>query len=48
MMNFYVNVKELMLTLLPKPKAKQIDPFQEDKAETLKELGILMEGYAAC
>jgi len=46
-MRFYVNVARLM-GILPRPRFRQIDPFEEDRAETLKELGIFLEGYAVC
>lgn len=47
MRQFYINVARLM-GILPRPRFKQKDPFEKDKAETLKELGILMEGYTVC
>lgn len=47
MVGFYVNVKQLMLALLPKPK-RRLDILDVDRAESLKELGIIMEGYRVC
>lgn len=46
--DFYINVKYLMMKLLPKPKKKHDDLLDSDRAETLKELGIIMEGYRVC
>ncbi len=47
MRQFYVNVARLM-GILPRPRFKQIDPFEDEKAETLKELGVVLEGYTVC
>lgn len=47
MMGFYVNVKQLMMALLPKPKRRP-DILEVDRAESLKELGIVKEGYRVC
>ena len=47
MMGFYVNVKQLMIGLLPKPRRRP-DILDVDRAESLKELGIVKEGYRVC
>ena len=44
--NFYVNVWELMKSLLPRPRPKVIvDILDQDRAETLDELQII---HVAC
>ncbi len=43
-MKFYINVWELMIKLLPRPTPKPIS----ERAETLKEIPIIKEGYRAC
>ena len=47
MRQVYVNVARL-IKILPRPRFKQKDPFEKDKAETLKELGVVLEGYTVC
>ena len=44
---FYVNVARLM-GILPRPRLKVKNPLDEDRAETLQELGIIKEGFRAC
>ena len=44
---YYVNVARLM-GILPRPRPKIIDILDQDKSETLEELGLYIEGYRAC
>ena len=36
---FYINVRELMMGLLPRPRLK--NPFKDDRAEPINELPII-------
>lgn len=46
-MNPVIHVRELLAALLPTPK-KRIDVLEVDRAESLKELGLIIDGYEVC
>lgn len=47
--NFYINVARVMRALLPRPARKmELDILDQDRAETLDELGIVKEGFKVC
>ena len=47
MNKYIINVRELMVRLLPSPTRK-LDCLDLDRAEKLSELGIVFDGYKVC